>query len=141
MGSALSREECERRLRAISEQFMERRDGLRGLYELRSFLNSLDLLVMSGRESPELITFLWVLKQFMGELWKNFGGDASGFPEREKSTLIDISQSLGAMIFRFLKNGVINVGQLSKAVENYYRLLRETELSITTAELQKRIIF
>lgn len=117
-------------LRKISEQMVKggEKSVSDGLYALRELLEEEQYRFLEFYQeilNPKLFGVLWLLRQFLGELWGNLGEDSSGFPEREKQRIIELTRALGQYIqARLFGEKEEPLDSFDKVLDAYFSLLQ-----------------
>lgn len=109
--------------------------SIESLYGMKELVGEYqhDMLELSQQIEPKTFGVIWILREFLGSLWFNLGGDSRGFPEKERPRMVGISKVLGEFVQASLfKKGKEPMEPLTKVIEIYFALLR-----ICKEEMQK----
>ena len=101
--------------------------SIEALYGVRELIDehTYHLIEVSRQTEPRVFAAIWVLREFIGELWCNLGGDATGFPkERGTPYIIEISKGLGQFIQESLFREGKPMEAFTKTIDAYFGLLR-----------------
>lgn len=113
------------RLNRFSQEMEQ--GSIESLYGIKELIDDyqFNLLELSQQIEPRIFSVIWILQEFLGDMWTNLGGDSYGFPEKEKPRMAEISKALGGFIQASLfKKEKEPMGSLTKAIENYFALLQ-----------------
>lgn len=100
------------------------------LYEVRGLVDEYkyDQIEVSKQVEPRTFAVMWLLQEFIQELWYNLGGGNTGFPkERGAPHIIDISKGLGQFVQESLFREGKPMEALIRVIDAYFALLRLTD--------------
>jgi len=135
-------------LQSISGQMAKGgQEGIEGLYELRELIGTsreekpYGLLSLSREIDSKPLVVIWVLGEFLNEIWCNFSGDATGFPKKETQRVAEISQLLAAFIQTSLFGGEGDpIEILGRVIETYAGLVQVTDEELMTRGRSKEFV-
>lgn len=126
----LNEELLVRQAMEIAEKLKNENEKARelALYDLRKLVVDLDLLELSEKGvNYEIVSFLYIIKKLVNDLWINFGSDSSyDFPIK---IFKDYSVTLGHFISHALSNDQNQTTiYLFKTISEYYNNLHEIKI-------------